>query len=106
MPTLTVKPFPIGNVVPFIVPLDRNPNFTGREFRLAQFKEKVFRGGRTTKFAVTGLGGVGKTQLVLELVYQIRNKYKNCSIIWIPATNLENLHQAYLDVARQLSIPE
>jgi tetratricopeptide (TPR) repeat protein len=41
---------------------------------------------------------------VLELVYRIRDKYKNCSVIWIPATNMESLHEAYLDVARQLSI--
>ena len=52
-----------------------------------------------------GLGGVGKTQLALALVYRIRDKYKDCLVIWIPATNMESLHQAYLDVARQLMIP-
>jgi tetratricopeptide (TPR) repeat protein len=62
-------------------------------------------GEQTTKVAITGLGGVGKTQLVLELVYRVRDKYRNCSVIWIPATNTESLHQAYLDVARQLKIP-
>ena len=41
---------------------------------------------------------------MLELAYRIRDKYKNCSVIWIPAINKESLHQAYLDVARQLSI--
>ena len=46
---------------------ERNPNFTGRESQLAQLEEKLFRGRQATKFAVTGLGGVGKTQLVLEL---------------------------------------
>lgn len=65
----------------------------------------LFVGGRTTKFAITGLGGIGKTQLVLELVYRVRDKYENCSVIWIPATNIESLHQAYLDVAQQLKIP-
>jgi hypothetical protein len=28
----------------------------------------------------------------------------NCLAIWIPATNMESLYQAYLDVARQLGI--
>ncbi|KAF2194001.1 HET-domain-containing protein, partial [Zopfia rhizophila CBS 207.26] len=91
---------------PWIVPFDRNPHFTGRELQLAKLREMLSVGrGQTTKVAVMGLGGVGKTQLVLELVYQIREEHKNCSIIWIPATNIESLHQAYVDVARQLSIP-
>ncbi|KAH9207879.1 hypothetical protein DL95DRAFT_481880 [Leptodontidium sp. 2 PMI_412] len=93
------------NVVPFIVPFDRNPNFTGRGTQLAQLEERLFVGKQTTKVAITGLGGVGKTQLVLELVYRIKDKYRNCLVIWIPATNIESLHQAYLDVARQLNIP-
>jgi Cdc6-like AAA superfamily ATPase len=86
------------------VPFDKNPNFTGRGTQLAQLEGKLFVGEQTTKVAITGLGGVGKTQLVLALVFRVRDKYRNCSVIWIPATNMESLHQAYLDVARQLSI--
>ncbi|KFZ24051.1 hypothetical protein V502_01463 [Pseudogymnoascus sp. VKM F-4520 (FW-2644)] len=89
----------------FIVPFDRNPNFTGRESQLAKLEEKFFEKGQTTKVAVTGLGGVGKTQVTLAFVYQMKNKHPNCSVIWIPATNLESLYQAYQDVARQLCIP-
>src|SRR5580700_11126068 len=48
---------------------------------------------------------MGKTQLVLELLYRTKAKHKDCSIIWIPATSVESLHQGYLDVARQLGIP-
>ncbi|KAH8588759.1 hypothetical protein B0O99DRAFT_524437 [Bisporella sp. PMI_857] len=111
---MTVKDFskdssepkdPKDNFVPFIVPFDRNLNFIGRKTQLAEVEEKLFVGGRTTKVAIIGLGGIGKTQLVLELVYRIRDKYKNCLVIWIPATNIESLHQAYLDIARQLKIP-
>jgi tetratricopeptide (TPR) repeat protein len=98
--------YSIDNIVPFIVPFDRNPNFTGRGTQLAKVEDKLFVGGRTTKVAITGLGGIGKTQLVLELVYRIRDKYRSCLVIWIPATNIESLHQAYLDVARQLKITD
>jgi hypothetical protein len=41
---------------------------------------------------------------MLELVYQIRDRYKNCLVIRIPTTNIESIHQVYLDVARQLKI--
>ena len=51
------------------------------------------------------LGGIGKMQLVLELVYWIREKYRNCLVIWIPVTNMKSLHQVYMDVAQQLNIP-
>jgi hypothetical protein len=89
----------------WIVPFERNHRFTGREFQLVQLEEKLFIEDRTAKIAITGLGGVGKTQLVLELVYRAREKYRNCSIIWIPAINMESLQQAYLVVAQQLGIP-
>ena len=95
----------VSTDTPWIVPFERNPRFTGREFQLAKLEGMLFVGGQTAKIAVTGLGGVGKTQLVLELIYRIREKHKNCSVIWIPATNMESLHQAYVDVVRQLSIP-
>ncbi|KAF2470572.1 uncharacterized protein BDR25DRAFT_303654 [Lindgomyces ingoldianus] len=52
-----------------------------------------------------GLGGIGKTQLALELVYQIKEIYGDCSVIWIPATAMESLHRAYMDVGRKLRIP-
>ncbi|RYO93045.1 hypothetical protein DL762_001308 [Monosporascus cannonballus] len=64
----------------WMVPFEQNPSFTGR------------------------LGGVGKTQLALELVYRIRAEHKNYSVIWIPATSKETLGQAYLNAARQLGI--
>jgi hypothetical protein len=41
---------------------------------------------------------------VLELVHRIRDKCRNCSVIWIPAINIESLYQAYIDVARKLGI--
>lgn len=80
---------------PWIMPFERNPRFTGRESQLTELEEKLFVGDQTTKIAITGLGGVGKTQLALELVYRIRTKHKNCSIILIPATNRESLEPSH-----------
>ena len=98
VPRATFKPS-------WIVPLERNPRFTGREFELAQLEGMLFVEDRTTKIAITGLGGVGKTHLLLELIYQMREKHKNCSVIWLPATNMENLENAYREVAQYLGIP-
>src|SRR5262249_33854601 len=83
----------------------RNSNFTGRERQLKDLTKRLFRQDGPTKTAIWGLGGVGKTQILLELIYQIRENDKNCSVIWIPATNMESLHQAYKDVAKRLNLP-
>ena len=89
----------------WIVPFEKNPDFTGRNLELSNLKRKLFvADGITKTIAITGLGGVGKTQLVLELVYQVKDMHRSCSVIWIPATNLDSLHQAYINAARQLGI--
>jgi nucleoside-triphosphatase THEP1 len=51
----------------------------------------LFAEGQSLKVAITGLGGVGKTQMVLELAYRARKSYPDCSILWLPATNAESL---------------
>ncbi|KAM0458291.1 hypothetical protein ACHAPV_006102 [Trichoderma viride] len=89
----------------WIVPFDQNPSFTGREFELQRVRQMLFTGRQTVKVAITGLGGVGKTQLALELAYRIGAENKDCSVIWIPATSKESLEQAYLNAARLLGIP-
>jgi hypothetical protein len=88
----------------FTVPFERNPRFTGRESLLADLESKLFTGEQTTKRAIVGLGGIGKTQIALELAYRIREKYRNCSVFRIPATDMDSLHHAYRDVAQQLCI--
>jgi hypothetical protein len=74
------------------MPFNRNPNFTGHGTQLPQLKGRLFVGEQTTKVIVTVLGGIGKTQLVLILVYRIRDKYRNYLVIWIPVTNMESLY--------------
>ncbi|KAF1809666.1 HET-domain-containing protein [Eremomyces bilateralis CBS 781.70] len=88
----------------WVVPFERNSRFTGREPELARLEEMLFSKHRTAKLAITGLGGVGKTQLVIELLYRVADKQKHCSVIWISAVNMESLHQSYLDATRQLGI--
>jgi tetratricopeptide (TPR) repeat protein len=65
----------------------------------------LFAKDHTRKIAITGLGGVGKTQVALELIFRTRKKHKDCIVIWIPVTSIESLHQAYRDVAKQLRVP-
>ena len=54
--------------------------------------------------AVVGLGGVGKTQVVLEFAYRKREVSPNCSIFWIPAVNPATFEQVYLQIGHLLNI--
>ncbi|MCJ1471106.1 hypothetical protein MMC07_009754 [Pseudocyphellaria aurata] len=88
----------------WFVPFERNQRFVGRTSELSQLQAELFVNGRFTKFAVVGLGGVGKTQIALELAYRMRDKYPECSVFWIPASTTASFQQAYLELARQLQI--
>lgn len=90
------------------IPFSRNKNFIGRQSQINEITTMLFPEGEShacAKVAVFGLGGVGKTQLALEVAYQTKAERPECSVLWIPATSLDSLHQAYLDIARQLELP-
>jgi tetratricopeptide (TPR) repeat protein len=54
--------------------------------------------------ALTGLGGVGKTQVALELAFWTKENKANCSVFWFPALSEAAFEQAYTDIARKLEI--
>ncbi len=87
------------------MPFEQNRCFTGRESELVEIEELLFTKFGPTKIAIFGLGGVGKTSLMIELAYRTRKDHKDCSIFWIPATNFESLQQAYLNICQQLHLP-
>src|SRR5206468_2476159 len=62
------------------VPYRRNPNFTGREGALVNLHASLTSGHYAAiTQAITGLGGVGKTQLALEYLYRNAADY---DVIW------------------------
>jgi tetratricopeptide (TPR) repeat protein len=86
------------------VPFIRNQQFVGRDSYLNRLESALFTEHQPAKFAITGLGGMGKTQIVLELAYRAREKNQDCSVFWVPATNAESLQQAFIDIGQQLGI--
>lgn len=85
------------------MPFERNPNFTGRKELLDELQQRLQQKSNSTrKIAVSGLGGVGKTQLVLELTHCLREQ---CAVFWIPVNSMANLQTAYYEVAKKLRLP-
>jgi tetratricopeptide (TPR) repeat protein len=91
-----------------VVPFNRNKNFVGRE---AQLKEIMYQLApddyerHCQRVAITGLGGIGKTQMALETAFRIREKISDCSVFWVSAANTTNFDSGYRQIAQQLQIP-
>jgi tetratricopeptide (TPR) repeat protein len=97
---------PLDDSVPgWLVPVGRNSKFSGREDDLVKLEGLLFSNNEFSKAAVYGLGGIGKTQVALELAYRTRDKIPDCSIFWIPALTADTFRGAYMEIARQLKIP-
>lgn len=79
----------------------RNATFTGRAELLERLRDQV-SGGMTVVQAVSGLGGVGKTQLVLEYAHRFMADYE--LVWWIPAEQEELIDSALADIAPYLGI--
>jgi tetratricopeptide (TPR) repeat protein len=81
-----------------------NRHFTGRESTLEELKQKLFLQANAEKLALFGLGGIGKTQVALQLARWVKAHIPECSIFWTPALSLESFDQACSQIAKELRI--
>lgn len=90
----------------FIVPYRRNLRFTDREEILNYLHQrlKTDRVALTQAQAISGLGGIGKTQTALEYAYRYTHTYQ--SILWINASSVETLLTDFAGIAARLQLPE
>lgn len=87
------------------IPHNRNPNFTGR----GQLLEDLRMTLSTSKTAVvtqaiTGLGGVGKTQTAIEYAYRHSSEYD--VVWWVKSEKPETLAADYAELVQELNLPE
>jgi tetratricopeptide (TPR) repeat protein len=87
------------------VPYERNPFFTGREDTLHLLHEALTttQNAALTQ-AISGLGGIGKTQTALEYVYRYHREYQ--AIFWIRASSREELLADLMQLAHVLPLPQ
>ena len=87
------------------VPYRQNPYFTGRKELLETLHKKLTT-ERTTALtqtqAITGLGGIGKTQTAIEYAYRHRKDYQ--IIWWIRAEEATTLAADYAQLAIKLDL--
>ena len=99
--------FPGSLPIIWNIPYLRNPVFTGREQLLTQLADALKSGEAVALAqpqAISGLGGVGKTQIVVEYAYRHRQDYQ--AVLWTLADTRESLISGYVEIARLLNLRE
>jgi tetratricopeptide (TPR) repeat protein len=86
------------------VPL-RNPDFVGRDGLLEQLRKRLIEPGATAVLpeALHGMGGVGKSQTVVEYIYRHAAEYD--VVWWIPAEHGSLITSSFVELARRFDLP-
>lgn len=89
----------------FYIPFFR-PHLEGRNIDLSNLHESLKHSNTaiTGAAALTGQGGIGKTQLAIEYAYRYKNEYK--ALFWLPAQDTESFIQAMGTYAFDLNLIE
>ncbi len=90
------------------IPYQRNPFFIGREDLLSRLRIQLQSGQPTalsqSPLAISGLGGIGKTQIAVEYAYQFGQEYQ--AVLWAYAQSNETLLSSYVALAALLNLQE
>ncbi|KAM0324875.1 hypothetical protein ACHAQA_007841 [Verticillium albo-atrum] len=86
------------------LPLSKNRHFVGRTEIINRLKKKLFDDDTTARVAVVGLGGVGKTQVALQVAQWTTENKPECSVFWMPALSVASFEQACGDIVKQVGI--
>jgi tetratricopeptide (TPR) repeat protein len=85
------------------VPL-RNPDFVGRDELLEELRKRLGESGTTAVLpeALHGMGGVGKSQTVVEYIHRHASEYE--VVWWIPAEQDAQIKTSFVELAKRLGV--
>ena len=86
----------------FLIPYEKNEHFIGRKALLAKLGETLSDTSPKQfnhRVAISGLGGVGKTQLALEYVHTHKDNYRG--VYWISGVNQATLLSGFQEIAKK-----
>jgi tetratricopeptide (TPR) repeat protein len=83
------------------VPFAPNPFFTGRENTLEEVHKRLISSKRV---ALSGMRGVGKTQVAAEYAHRHAHEYE--TVLWVKAETRETLISDFIAIAHLLNLPQ
>ncbi|KAF3926666.1 Nephrocystin-3 [Orbilia brochopaga] len=89
--------------VNFVVPYPQNLLFVGRTEELKTIHENFTKPRPTDTpcvYAITGTGGMGKTQIALQYAYQYRNEYT--AIFWVSAASEDAIRTSFTNIMQHI----
>ncbi|KAJ6781734.1 hypothetical protein PWT90_05231 [Aphanocladium album] len=87
----------------FVVPFSRDPNFVSRPAIQTRIHE-LFQGD-TTRFALIGMGGFGKSQLAIEFAHEVNHSSPERSVFWLHGSSRATFEESYRSLAERLALP-
>jgi tetratricopeptide (TPR) repeat protein/transcriptional regulator with XRE-family HTH domain len=97
----------IQHVQRWNIPYHRNSFFTGREeilLHLYTILNTSNTAALTQTQAISGLGGIGKTQIAVEYAYRFREHYS--AVLWVSASSRDAFISDFVMLASFLDLPE
>jgi tetratricopeptide (TPR) repeat protein len=82
----------------------RNPNFTGRAGELSRLRDNLFSRQLPHAQVISGMGGIGKTELVTEYIHRNIDAYE--VIWWIRAEHQDRVRDALVKLGQRLELRE
>jgi len=102
IPATPTHPAPLNTL-----PHHRNAFFTGRD-DLLDMLAATLTSNRTAALtqaqAISGLGGIGKTQIAVEYAYRYSERYQ--AVFWVTASSRDTLIADFVSLAELLNLPE
>ncbi|OBT65046.1 hypothetical protein VE03_05181, partial [Pseudogymnoascus sp. 23342-1-I1] len=87
----------------YYLPFLKNRRFVGRATILKTLEKKLFI-EKSEAVALVGLGGIGKTQVALQLAYLVKANKQGYSIFWVAAQSEASFEKAYAELAQELGV--
>ncbi|CAG7562602.1 unnamed protein product [Fusarium equiseti] len=86
-----------------MIPFQQDSDFVGREAVIANIFE-LHQTNKHVRVALTGLGGVGKSQIAIEYAYRFRESVPQAWVFWVHAANASRFEEAYRAIADKVEM--